>query len=185
MRLIHNTAAHLQGTSRTIGAVIIGCSGVRTFCPSPVSKLIECIGGVSALLGLVAMATDVEGLYASVKALSCVLRGNPSARRDMERTRGYQVLKNGMDWNSTWTFLLLLGKYNKYIMWDFLKTTCCWQSDNRYRLFAGWEVYMYLEKNFDQDLKKSIVTFLTIRTDPKSFDNLFYNYLLQSLKSPL
>ena len=44
---------------------------------------------------------------------------------------------------------------------------------------------MYLEKNFDQDLKKSIVTFLTIRTDPKSFDNLFYNYLLQSLKSPL
>ena len=94
VRLIHNTAAHLQGTSRTIGAVIIGCSGVRTFCPNPVSKLIECIGGVSALLGLVAMATDVEGLYASVKALSCVLRGNPSARRDMERTRGYQVHKS-------------------------------------------------------------------------------------------
>ena len=40
------------------------------------------------------MATDVEGLYASVKALSCVLRGNPSARRDMERTRGYQVHKS-------------------------------------------------------------------------------------------
>ena len=43
------------------------------------------------MLGLVAMATNVEGLYASVKALSCVLRSNPSARRDMERTRGYQV----------------------------------------------------------------------------------------------
>ena len=91
VRLIHNTAAHLQGSSRTIGAVIIGCSGVRTFCPNPVTKLIECIGGVSALLGLVAMATNVEGLYASVKALSCILRSNPSARRDMERTRGYQV----------------------------------------------------------------------------------------------
>ena len=91
VRLIHNTAAHLQGSARTIGAVIIGCSGVRTFCPDPVSKLIECIGGVSALLGLVAMATNVEGLYASVKALSCVLRSNPSARIDMERTRGYQV----------------------------------------------------------------------------------------------
>lgn len=91
MRLIHNTAAHLQGASRTIGAVIIGCSGVRTFCPNPVSKLIECIGGVSAILGLVAMASNVEGLYASVKALSCVLRSNPSARRDMERVRGYQV----------------------------------------------------------------------------------------------
>ena len=55
------------------------------------AKLIECIGGVTALLGLVAMSTNVEGLYASVKALSCVLRSNPSARRDMERTRGYQV----------------------------------------------------------------------------------------------
>ena len=43
------------------------------------------------MLGLVAMATNVEGLYASVKALSCVLRSNPSARRDMERVRGYQV----------------------------------------------------------------------------------------------
>ena len=43
------------------------------------------------MLGLVAMASNVEGLYASVKALSCVLRSNPSARRDMERVRGYQV----------------------------------------------------------------------------------------------
>lgn len=92
VRLIHNTAAHLQGASRSIGAIIIGCSGVRTFCPNPVSKLVECIGGVSAMLGLVAMATSVEGLYASVKALSCVLRSNPSARRDMERVRGYQIL---------------------------------------------------------------------------------------------
>ena len=91
VRLIHNTAAHLQGASRTIGAIVIGCSGVRTFSPNPVSKLIECIGGVSSLLGLVAMSTSVEGLYASVKALSCVLRSNPSARRDMERVRGYQV----------------------------------------------------------------------------------------------
>ena len=89
--MMHNTAAHLQGPSRTIGAIVIGCSGVRTFCPSPVARLIECTGGVSALLGMVAMATDVEGLYASVKALSCVLRSNMSARRDMVRVRGYQV----------------------------------------------------------------------------------------------
>ncbi|XP_048589940.1 WD repeat and FYVE domain-containing protein 3-like [Nematostella vectensis] len=92
VRLIHNTAAHLLGPSRTIGAVIIGCSGVRSFCPSPVTKLMECIGGVSCLLGLIAMAKDVDVLYASVKALSCVLRSNPAARRDMERTRGYQIL---------------------------------------------------------------------------------------------
>ena len=91
VRLVHNTTAHLLGPSRTIGAVIVGCSGVRNFVPNPVSKLIECIGGMSALLGLVAMATDVEGLYASVKALSCILRSNPSARMEMERIRGYQV----------------------------------------------------------------------------------------------
>lgn len=92
VRLIHNTAAHLPGSSRTIGSVLIGCSGLRTFCPNPVTKLIECIGSVSCLLGLVAMATGVEALYASVKALSCVLRSNPSCRRDMDRTRGYQIL---------------------------------------------------------------------------------------------
>ena len=101
VRLIQNTAAHLQGSARTIGAVIIGCSGVRTFCPDPVSKLIECIGGVSALLGLVAMATNVEGLYASVKALSCVLR----------RTRGYQVRfakKISYLWKSSFEMLYAL-----------------------------------------------------------------------------
>ena len=91
VRLLYNTAAHLLGPSRTIGAVFVGCSGVRNFQPNPVSKLIECIGGMSALLGLVAMATDVEGLYASVKALTCILRNNPSARLDMARIRGYQV----------------------------------------------------------------------------------------------
>ena len=112
---------------------------MRTFCPNPVSKLIECIGGVSALLGLVAMATDVEGLYASVKALSCVLRSNPSARRDMERTRGYQVHNiNNMNQNSTRTPFLPFS----------LETV--WQSHDKYMLFAGWEIYMCTVKNVDQ-----------------------------------
>lgn len=49
------------------------------------------IGGAAAILGLVAMASDVEGLYAAVKALVCVARSNPLASKEMERIRGYQV----------------------------------------------------------------------------------------------
>jgi hypothetical protein len=49
------------------------------------------IGGTSTLLGLIAMATDVEGLYASVKALVCVVRSNKSAANEMDRIKGYEV----------------------------------------------------------------------------------------------
>lgn len=53
--------------------------------------MLENIGGASALLGLVAMATDVEELYAAVKALVCVVKSNKSILKDMERISGYQV----------------------------------------------------------------------------------------------
>lgn len=43
---------------------------------------------------------------------------------------------------------------------------------------------MEMEKHFDLDVKKSKVTFFTIRKDPKPVDNLFI-YLFLSLKSPL
>lgn len=43
------------------------------------------------MLGLVAMATDVEELYAAVKALVCVVKSNKSILKDMERISGYQV----------------------------------------------------------------------------------------------
>ena len=55
------------------------------------------VGGVSALLGLIAMAADVEGLYAAVKALVCVVRSNKNAQREMTRTDGYKVkFKSGI-----------------------------------------------------------------------------------------
>jgi hypothetical protein len=66
--------------------------GVRTFCPKPVAKMIMNVGGTSSLLGLIAMATDVEGLYAAVKALVCVVHSNKSAAMEMDRTKGYQVI---------------------------------------------------------------------------------------------
>lgn len=39
------------------------------------------------------MASDVEGLYAAVKALVCVVKSNPLASKEMERIKGYQVCK--------------------------------------------------------------------------------------------
>ncbi|KAL4679693.1 hypothetical protein H8959_009343, partial [Pygathrix nigripes] len=92
VKLIHNSAGHLNGSARTIGAALIGYLGVRTFVPKPVATTLQYIGGAAAILGLVAMASDVEGLYAAVKALVCVVKSNPLASKEMERIKGYQLL---------------------------------------------------------------------------------------------
>ncbi|XP_070185825.1 WD repeat and FYVE domain-containing protein 3-like isoform X2 [Littorina saxatilis] len=92
IRILHNAAGHLAGPARSLGAVLMGYLGVRTFCPKPVARMLENVGGTSCLLGLIAMATDVEGLYAAVKALVCVVRSNHASMWDMDRIRGYQLL---------------------------------------------------------------------------------------------
>lgn len=51
IRIMHNTAGHLAGSARSLGGVILGYLGVRTFYPRPVLKLIDNIGGCSVLLG--------------------------------------------------------------------------------------------------------------------------------------
>lgn len=53
---------------------------------------IDTVGGCSVLLGLIAMAQDVECLYAGVKALVCVVRSNKAAQAEMDRRKGYQTL---------------------------------------------------------------------------------------------
>ncbi|XP_015220356.1 WD repeat and FYVE domain-containing protein 3 isoform X2 [Lepisosteus oculatus] len=92
VKLLHNSAGHLNGPARTIGAAVIGYLGVRAFVPKPVATNLQYIGGAAAILGLVAMASDVEGLYAAVKALVCVVKSNPLASKEMERIKGYQLL---------------------------------------------------------------------------------------------
>ncbi|CAH1175861.1 unnamed protein product [Phaedon cochleariae] len=92
IRILHNSAGHLAGSARTLGGVIIGYLGVRVFCPRPVATTIDTVGGCSVLLGLIAMAQDVESLYAGVKALVCVVRSNKAAQAEMDRKRGYQTL---------------------------------------------------------------------------------------------
>ena len=53
--------------------------------------MLKDVGGISVSLYLVAMASDVEGLYAAVKFLVCVLKSDHRAILEMERTNGYQV----------------------------------------------------------------------------------------------
>lgn len=64
----------------------------------PVATNLQYVGGAAAILGLVAMASDVEGLYAAVKALVCVVKSNPLASKEMERIKGYQVRDKSTVW---------------------------------------------------------------------------------------
>ncbi|KAK3895111.1 hypothetical protein Pcinc_001157 [Petrolisthes cinctipes] len=92
IRVLHNSASHLSGPSRSLGGVVIGYLGVRVFCPRPVAAMLDNVGGCSVLLGLVAMSKDVESLYASVKALSCVIKTSKTAQLEMTQCSGYQTL---------------------------------------------------------------------------------------------
>jgi hypothetical protein len=80
IRIVHNSSGHLLGAARSLGGVIIGYLGVRVFNPQPVSKVMETVGGCHVMLGIIAMAHDMESLYAGVKALVCVLKSNPFTR---------------------------------------------------------------------------------------------------------
>lgn len=66
-----------------------------------VATNLQYVGGAAAILGLVAMASDVEGLYAAVKALVCVVKSNPLASKEMERIKGYQVASR---WDPSYCF---------------------------------------------------------------------------------
>lgn len=51
IRVLHNSAGHLSGPSRSLGGVVIGYLGVRVFCPKPVAAMLDNVGGCSVLLG--------------------------------------------------------------------------------------------------------------------------------------
>ncbi|XP_068150456.1 LOW QUALITY PROTEIN: WD repeat and FYVE domain-containing protein 3 [Drosophila tropicalis] len=92
IKILHNSAGHLAGAGRSLGGVVVGYLGVRVFSPHPVSAMIDTVGGCNVLLGIIAMAQDVESLYAGVKALTCVVRSNRAAQAEMDRKRCYQTL---------------------------------------------------------------------------------------------
>eukprot|EP00111_Clytia_hemisphaerica_P006851 TCONS_00019802-protein len=92
IRLLPNSASHLNGANRPIGLFCVGNSGLRIFCPNPVASSFVSVGGMSILLCLVAMVTELSELYASLKALTCILQSSKTARKEMKRVEGYQIL---------------------------------------------------------------------------------------------
>uniref|UniRef100_A0A1I7XKI0 Anaphase-promoting complex subunit 1 n=1 Tax=Heterorhabditis bacteriophora TaxID=37862 RepID=A0A1I7XKI0_HETBA len=92
LRILLNTAAHAPGAGRAFGAVVIGYLGMRSFTPRPVPRLLDSMGGFACLYGLVAMATDSEGLYASLKAVVSAVRSNSNLQTTLHTSRAYQTL---------------------------------------------------------------------------------------------
>ncbi|OUC44552.1 hypothetical protein D917_02207 [Trichinella nativa] len=92
VRLIHNSTVHLGGPARTLGGVLVGYLGMRTFCAKSSAKLLETVGGIACVLGLVSMADDTESLYAAIKALFFALKTNRALNSEMEKIHGYQIL---------------------------------------------------------------------------------------------
>ncbi|ODN04745.1 WD repeat and FYVE domain-containing protein 3, partial [Orchesella cincta] len=76
INMLHNSAAHLMGPPRPIGGICIGYLGVRLFNPNPVYKSVFSIGGIRILISLIALANTGETLYASLKALVCVIKNS-------------------------------------------------------------------------------------------------------------
>ncbi|KRX89876.1 WD repeat and FYVE domain-containing protein 3 [Trichinella pseudospiralis] len=92
VRLMHNSTVHLGGPARTLGGVLVGYLGMRTFCAKSSAKLLETVGGIACVLGLVSMADDTESLYAAIKALFFALKTNRALNSEMEKIHGYQIL---------------------------------------------------------------------------------------------
>lgn len=72
--------------------LLILLPGVRTFKSFSAASSFQYIGGPSAILSLVAMASDDGSLYAAVKVLLSVLETNPVMEQEMKRTNGYKVV---------------------------------------------------------------------------------------------
>ena len=91
IQFIPNSCLHLAGGCRPIGYFLVGKNGLRIFCPNTVASSFVSIGGMSILLCLIAMVNQLSELYASLKALTCILQSSQIARREMNRVKGYQV----------------------------------------------------------------------------------------------
>ncbi|XP_072483675.1 WD repeat- and FYVE domain-containing protein 4 isoform X2 [Notamacropus eugenii] len=90
--LVRNSAGHLSGPLRTIGAVAVGQLGVRVFHSSPAANSLNFIGGPAILLGMISLATDDHTMYAAIKVLHSVLSSSAMCDNLMKHIHGYQIL---------------------------------------------------------------------------------------------
>ena len=91
IRIIHNAAGHLSGAGRSLGAILVGYEGIRSFSPAPMTKMLDCVGGSKVFLDILAMANDAESLYAVVKSVCSILIDNRSLLKELEKNLGYKV----------------------------------------------------------------------------------------------
>ncbi|CAK9291092.1 unnamed protein product [Gordionus sp. m RMFG-2023] len=92
IKLLNNTSGHLFGSARSMGGIIIGYLGIRTFIPKPMAYTLFSIGGIPLILGLLALSNSSESFYASLKSLVGVFHSNPHAMSQMSTIRGYQMI---------------------------------------------------------------------------------------------
>ncbi|XP_043836803.1 LOW QUALITY PROTEIN: WD repeat- and FYVE domain-containing protein 4 [Dromiciops gliroides] len=90
--LVRNSAGHLSGSLRTIGAVAVGHLGVRVFHSIPAANSLNFIGGPAILLGMISLATDDHTMYAAIKVLHSVLSSSAMCDNLMKHIHGYQIL---------------------------------------------------------------------------------------------
>uniref|UniRef100_H3AB29 Uncharacterized protein n=1 Tax=Latimeria chalumnae TaxID=7897 RepID=H3AB29_LATCH len=90
--LARNTAGHLPGPTRTIGAALLSHFGVRMFHCNSAAQSLNFIGGPAVILGLVAMAADDHAMYAAMKVLLSVLNSNTLCEKQMKYNNGYKLL---------------------------------------------------------------------------------------------
>ncbi|XP_029465484.1 WD repeat- and FYVE domain-containing protein 4 [Rhinatrema bivittatum] len=90
--LARNSAGHLSGAIRTIGAATVGYYGVRVFNSNPAANSLNFIGGPAILLELIAMALDDHALYAAVKVLHSVQSSNAMSEKLIKHMDGYRLL---------------------------------------------------------------------------------------------
>uniref|UniRef100_UPI00398F68DA WD repeat- and FYVE domain-containing protein 4 n=1 Tax=Pristiophorus japonicus TaxID=55135 RepID=UPI00398F68DA len=90
--LAKNTASHLSGPARTIGAPLASFFGVRTFFSNPAANCLQFVGGPAVILGLVAMASDDHEMYAAIKVLISALNSSTLCEKEMHRIKGYRLL---------------------------------------------------------------------------------------------
>ncbi|XP_039629915.1 WD repeat- and FYVE domain-containing protein 4 isoform X2 [Polypterus senegalus] len=90
--LAKNLALHLSGTSRTIGAALVGDFGVRSFVSQTAANSFLFVGGPAVILGFVAIASDDSSMYTAMKILLSVITTSPAFEREMSRIQGYKIL---------------------------------------------------------------------------------------------
>ncbi|GIX85506.1 WD repeat and FYVE domain-containing protein 3 [Caerostris extrusa] len=87
IHILHNSGWPSEWSCSLSGWNFVGYLGARTFVPHPVSLTIDNVGGTATLWVLLLWQKDVEGLYAAVKALVCVVKSNRAAQQEMDRMK--------------------------------------------------------------------------------------------------